>query len=226
MNWTLEKDWDEKLGDYLNSSNMQELKKTVSKEYQGAKAVHPDPEDIFKAFSITPFKKVKVVIVGQDPYHGKDQAEGLCFSVKKGMKVPPSLRNIYKELATDLGIQPPSHGSLVSWAKQGVLLLNATLTVRSGEPKSHFGYGWEDFTDEVIYKLCEDKEKKVFVLWGSSAKLKCEKVLSKIPHSHVVLTSAHPSPLSAYKFYGCKHFSKINEHLKKWNKTPIDWRIE
>ena len=187
---------------------MQNLKEFVAEDINRGSVVYPKPEDIFKAFSCTPFDRVKVVIMGQDPYHGEGQAEGLCFSVKRGVALPPSLKNIYKELDSDLGIAAPSHGSLESWAKQGVLLLNATLTVRAGQPKSHFGKGWEDFTDETIRKICERKDPVVFILWGNSAKQKCEKILESTEHHHAILTSAHPSPFSAHKFLGCKHFFK------------------
>jgi uracil-DNA glycosylase len=185
--------------------------------------VYPPFPEIFNAFCKTPFEAVKVVIIGQDPYHGPGQAHGLCFSVPKGIAIPPSLQNIFKEIQSDLGIKPPNHGSLIEWADQGVLLLNATLTVRAGEAKSHYGQGWETFTDRVVQLLCEREDPIVFMLRGKSAIEKLRHVEAK---RHLILTSVHPSPLSAYGgFFGCRHFSKANEFLQKVGKAPINWAI-
>lgn len=222
----LEKSWHNALSEELKKPYIVDLKNFVNSERQKEIPIYPPEELVFRAFKYTPYNDVKVVIVGQDPYHGPNQAEGLCFSVPKTTKTPPSLVNIYKELKADLGIPIANHGNLISWAKQGVLLLNATLTVERGRPKSHFGRGWEIFTDAVIKKLLERKDPVIFVLWGASAKLKCQNVLTAEDHKrHYVLTSAHPSPFSAHKFLGCRHFSKINEKLKEWGKTPINWDV-
>jgi len=221
----LENSWGVALQEELDKPYIVDLKKFLTKE-RDSQVIYPKEEDVFSAFSHTPFEKVKVVIVGQDPYHGMNQAHGLSFSVPKGEKIPPSLRNIYKELKEDLGIKPPEHGNLLSWAKQGVLLLNATLTVREGEPKSHYGMGWEIFTDHVLEVLCERNDPLIFVLWGASAQEKVSRIFSKkTGQPHLILTAAHPSPLSATKFLGCKHFSKINQQLTQWNKEPIKWDL-
>lgn len=222
---TLEKSWHEVLKEELNLPYVQELKKFLEEEKRSGAAVYPPEDFVFNAFRHTPFDKVKVVIVGQDPYHGKGQAHGLSFSVQPGVTIPPSLKNIYKELIEDVKITPPKTGCLTSWADQGVLLLNATLTVREGEPKSHYGKGWERFTDKVIEKLAERKDPLVFLLWGKSAQEKVERVLVHANPHHLVLTAAHPSPYSAMMFLGCKHFSKTNKQLIEWGKTPIDWQI-
>ncbi|MFN4122653.1 MAG: uracil-DNA glycosylase [Flavobacteriales bacterium] len=183
--------------------------------------VYPPGNQVFAAFEHTMPEDVKVVIVGQDPYHGPGQANGLCFSVAKGMKLPPSLQNIFKELCDDLGCSYPSHGDLSSWARQGVLLLNTTLTVRSSSPGSHFGKGWETFTDEVIVQLTSNYSGIVFLLWGKPAQ---KKEASIAEGRHFVLKAPHPSPFSAHTgFLGCKHFSKCNEHLVRQGKTPINW---
>lgn len=188
--------------------------------------VYPPKSDVFAAFEV-PFEDVKVVIVGQDPYHGEGQAHGLSFSVPMGVKQPPSLQNIFKELQDDLGISPPSHGNLHSWAKQGVLMLNAVLTVRARTPQSHAHQGWETFTDAVIEKLAERDDPVVFVLWGKFAQEKCRNALAKTTKAHCVLTAAHPSPFAARNgFFGCRHFSKINDYLKRQGKQPIDWKID
>ncbi|MCH9626052.1 MAG: Uracil-DNA glycosylase [Chlamydiales bacterium] len=188
--------------------------------------IYPPQDQIFNAFNHTAFDKVKVVMMGQDPYHGAHQAHGLSFSVPQGVPKPPSLKNIFKELQADLGITPPVEGSLLSWADQGVLLLNATLTVRAGAAKSHHGHGWEHFTDVVIKKLCLRTDPVIFVLWGKSAQEKCKHILAKTENRHFVLTAPHPSPLSAHTgFFGCRHFSKINELLTKQGKEPINWVI-
>jgi uracil-DNA glycosylase len=185
--------------------------------------IYPPKDLVFNAFKTTPFEKVRVLIIGQDPYHGPGQAHGLSFSVPMGIPQPPSLQNIFKEIQSDLGIQPPQHGSLLHWAEQGVMLLNATLTVRQGTPMSHHGQGWERFTDAVVDALIERKDPLVFVLWGKSAQKKCQ-ALSAAPHKHLVLTAPHPSPFSAYQgFFGCKHFSKINDFLAKNGLKGINW---
>jgi uracil-DNA glycosylase len=185
--------------------------------------IYPPGNRIFAAFDHTPFSKVKVVILGQDPYHGDGQAHGLCFSVPDGIPVPPSLVNIYKELNSDLGIQIPQSGNLEKWANQGVLLLNATLTVRANLAGSHQRRGWENFTDEVIRKLSAQQSGIVFILWGSYAHAKESMIDTS---RHFVLKAVHPSPLSVYRgFFGCRHFSKTNELLKSIGKTPIDWSL-
>jgi len=216
----LEWSWAERLGTELNLPYIKELEAFLSAE--AGKVVYPPMDEVFRAFDLTPFDDVKVVIVGQDPYHGAGQAHGLCFSVKRGVRVPPSLRNVYKELKADLGINPVDHGNLEAWARQGVLLLNATLTVEQGLPKSHYGRGWERFTDAVIEALVKRDEPVIFVLWGRSAREKCAAVRGT---HHVVFEAAHPSPFSATKFLGCKHFSKVNDTLKAWNKEQINWNL-
>ncbi|MCH9630043.1 MAG: Uracil-DNA glycosylase [Chlamydiia bacterium] len=226
MTMTLSKTWHEALSEELKKPYIQDIKDFLASEKAAGQKVFPPEEEIFNAFLQTPFEKVKVVIIGQDPYHGEGQAHGLCFSVKKGIKPPPSLKNIYKEIQSDLGITPPTHGCLESWAKQGVLMLNATLTVRSGQPKSHYGIGWERFTDAVVEALCEKEDPIVFLLWGRSAIDKARNILDRTTHNHVILSCAHPSPFSATKFLGCKHFSKSNEFLTGWKKDPINWKLE
>jgi len=200
----------------------------LEKERASGVPIFPPKELVFNAFYRTPFDKVKVVIVGQDPYHGPGQAHGLSFSVPKGVPPPPSLQNIFKELSTDIGMRTPSHGCLISWAEQGVMLLNATLTVRQGSPLSHHGRGWELFTDAVITKLGERLDPIIVVLWGGSARKKCAHIQSlSESRGHVILTAAHPSPLSARNgFFGCRHFSKINQLLQQQGKTAINWNLE
>lgn len=197
----------------------------LDKEKSENQTVYPPHEDILSAFNYTPFDKVKVVILGQDPYHGPNQAHGLAFSVNKGIRVPPSLVNIYKELSTDIeGFITPNHGYLSGWAEQGVMLLNNVLTVRKGEAHSHAGIGWETFTDNAIECLNEHKEGLVFLLWGSPAQKKGKNIDTK---KHYVLKSVHPSPLSSYRgFFGCKHFSKTNEILESQGKEKINWNIK
>lgn len=186
--------------------------------------IFPKGELIFEAFNRTPFDKVKVVILGQDPYHGAGQAHGLCFSVNKGVKLPPSLKNIYKELKSDLGIEPGTQGDLSSWADQGVFMLNSTLTVRESSPGSHQLQGWETFTDEVIKIISTHKKNVVFILWGKFAQSKAILIDSE---KHLILQAAHPSPFSAYNgFFGCKHFSKTNEYLVSRGMEPIQWEIK
>jgi len=194
----------------------------VSEEYR-THQVFPPGEDIFNAFHLTPLHAVKVVILGQDPYHGDGQAHGLCFSVNRGVEIPPSLVNIYKELRTDLGCQIPSHGDLTAWARQGVLLLNTVLTVRAHQAFSHRGHGWEEFTDAAIRALDAQDRPMVFMVWGKPAREK--KRLLTNP-GHLILEAAHPSPLSASKgFFGCRHFSQCNAYLQDHGITPIDWQI-
>lgn len=222
MGMKLEKSWHEKLQDEIQKPYIKELKKFVEIEQAEGKLVYPPEPLVFNAFLQTPYDKVKVVIMGQDPYHGAGQAHGLSFSVPCGIPQPPSLKNIFKELKSDLGIPTPTNGCLTAWAQQGVLLLNATLTVRAGEPKSHYGKGWEQFTDSVIDLLAKRKDPLVFLLWGKSARDKCSKIVRT---HHAVFESAHPSPYSVDQFFGCRHFSKANEFLKKNGKEPINWTI-
>ena len=186
--------------------------------------IYPPAEDLFSAFEMTPLSSVKVVIIGQDPYHEEGQAHGMCFSVRPGVKTPPSLVNIYQELNSDLGLRIPNNGYLEKWAKQGVLLLNTVLTVRAHEANSHRGIGWETFTDAAIKAVNDLDRPVVFLLWGSPAAKKCEHLNNP---KHLVLKAPHPSPLSAYRgFFGCRHFSKANDFLVKNGMTPIDWQIE
>ncbi len=195
----------------------------VKTEKSQGKTIYPPGSMIFNAFNQTPFDKVKVVILGQDPYHGPGQAHGLCFSVQLGVAPPPSLVNIYKELQADIGIPVPSHGNLTHWAEQGVFLLNASLTVRSGEPMSHAKIGWAPFTDAVIKTISDKKIHVVFLLWGKFAQ---EKSVLINQSKHLILRAAHPSPLSAHAgFLGCKHFSKTNEYLVKHGIDPVDWSL-
>ncbi len=200
-----------------------QLYKTVRQEYQTCK-VFPPPDEMFNAFHFTPLEEVRVVILGQDPYHGDGQANGLCFSVKPGIQIPPSLVNIYKELQEDCGCYIPDNGCLEKWARQGVLLLNTVLTVRAHQAFSHRGIGWEQFTDAVIRILDQQDRPMVFMLWGRPAREKARMLSNP---SHLVLEAAHPSPLSAYSgFFGCRHFSKANDYLTTAGQPPIDWQIE
>ncbi len=187
------------------------------------KIIYPPGQQIFNAFNSTPFDKVKVVILGQDPYHGDGEAMGLCFSVPKKIKVPPSLQNIYKELKADLGLEPPAHGDLSAWAAQGVLLLNASLTVERNQANSHKGIGWYTFTDTVIRLLSEHRNHLVFMLWGNFAKQKKELIDAS---RHLVLEAAHPSPLAGGAFFGCRHFSKANAYLVEYGIDPVEWKID
>lgn len=220
----IEPSWLNVVGNELKKRYMNELKSFLLDEKQKGFTFYPQNKDIFNAFNYTPFDKVKVVILGQDPYHGQGQAHGLSFSVQKGIIVPPSLKNIYKELATEfIDYKIPHHGDLTAWAEQGVLLLNATLTVRAQEPGSHQKRGWETFTDFVIAELSKQCEGLVFILWGKYAQQK-ESLIDT--NKHHVLKSAHPSPFSAYNgFFGSKPFSKTNEILEKQGLTPINWQI-
>lgn len=221
----MEASWLDQLQGEFEKPYMKELEAFLAQEIGSGGEVYPPFDLIFNAFCQTPFDQVKVVIMGQDPYHGPGQAHGLSFSVPKGVPAPPSLQNIFKEIKADLGIAPPNHGCLIGWAKQGVLLLNATLTVRANEAKSHFGKGWEIFTDRVIQLLCKRKDPLVFMLWGKSAYEKFQHINTDGSH-HLILTAPHPSPLSAHAgFLGCRHFSKANQFLSKVGKNPIDWSV-
>lgn len=215
--------WDAVLGEEFEKDYYQQLKKFLDYEYANH-TVYPLAKDIYNALRYTPYDEVKVVILGQDPYHEPGQAHGLAFSVNKGIKIPPSLLNIYKELQTDLGISPASHGCLSKWAKEGVLLLNTSLTVRAHQANSHANKGWEILTDAIITKLNQRQRPIVFILWGRNARNKVKLIDNP---QHLILQSAHPSPLSAYNgFFGSKPFSKTNDFLKKNGLTPIDWRLE
>jgi len=220
MDVKIEKSWKKLLREEFNKPYFEELANFVKKEYQ-TKKIFPPPKDIFKAFDLCPFDKVKVVILGQDPYHEPGQAHGLCFSVNKNVPMPPSLENIYKEIQSDIGKPMPAHGNLEHWAKQGVFLLNATLTVIAHMAGSHQEKGWETFTDEVIRLISEKKKHVVFMLWGAYAQNKAW-LIDKT--KHLILKAPHPSPLSANRgFFGCRHFSKANEYLKAHGLEPIDW---
>ena len=216
-------DWDDILSSEYDKEYFKEMTNFLTKEYQ-TKTIYPKESEIFKAFRLTPYKNVKVVILGQDPYHDVGQAEGLSFSVKEGIKRPPSLINIYKELFDDLGYNIVENGSLVKWANEGVLLLNAILTVEKDKAASHSKIGWETFTDEVIKKLNEKDTPVVFILWGSFARSKKKYITNK---RHYIIESAHPSPLSAFNgFFGSKPFSKTNNFLISQGLDPIDWNLE
>lgn len=215
-------DWDELLKDEFQKEYYLKLREFLKKEYS-TYTIYPNMYNIFNALKYTSLKDTRVVILGQDPYHGPNQAHGLCFSVQKGVEIPPSLKNIYKEIESDLNIKQASHGELTDWAKDGVLLLNTVLTVRQASPNSHKGKGWELFTDKIIEIINEQAEPCVFMLWGANAKAKQSLITNK---KHLVLSTVHPSPLSAYNgFFGCKHFSKANEFLIKNNRKPINWQI-
>jgi len=219
----LEKSWKELLSHELKMPYMEELRTFLLHEEKEGKSIYPPSENIFAAFNLTPFDQVKLVILGQDPYHGPDQAHGLCFSVKPGVKLPPSLVNIFKELKEDLGILPPGHGCLDAWARQGVLLLNNVLTVEDGKAGSHHLKGWEKLTDKIIDLLNEKKENLVFILWGSPAQKKAQKVDEK---KHFIIKSVHPSPLSSYRgFFGSKPFSQANNFLISKGLEPINWSL-
>ncbi|EJF00878.1 uracil-DNA glycosylase [Liquorilactobacillus mali] len=222
MKTLINNDWQEILGPEFEKDYYQNLHSFLKKEYANQE-IHPDMYHIFQAFEWTPFSKVKVCILGQDPYHGSHQAHGCSFSVLPGVKVPPSLQNIYKELESDLGIKPVNHGYLEKWAKQGVLLLNTVLTVRDGQAFSHQGKGWELLTDKAIQSLSERKQPVVFILWGKAAQDKIQLIDQK---KNVILTSAHPSPFSAHRgFFGSRPFSKTNTALIAMGEKPIDWQL-
>lgn len=213
-------DWDEVLDDEFEKPYYSKLREFLKKEYE-EEMIHPQMDDLWTAFKLTTFNEVKVVILGQDPYHGPGQAHGLSFSVKPGVKIPPSLRNMFKELATDIDCPLPEGGTLTGWAQQGVLMLNTVLTVRDGQAHSHRKQGWETFTDEVIRRLSERENPIVFVLWGRPAQEK--KKLIDVSR-HAIIESVHPSPLSASRgFIGSRPYSKTNQLLELWNETPIDW---
>ncbi len=215
--------WSSFLTEEFEKPYFKDLMQFVDKEYE-TKKIYPEKSNLFSVFEHTEFDDVKVVILGQDPYHGENQAHGLCFSVQKGVKIPPSLRNMFQELEKDLGIPYPSHGSLLNWANQGVFLLNTILSVEEGKPLSHQGKGWETFTDEVILKLNEKSTPVIFVLWGANARKKKKLITNP---SHKILEGAHPSPLSAYRgFFGSCPFSKMNAWLVEMNRKPIDWRVD
>lgn len=223
MTGKIDASWKEVLMNEFEKDYFKKLTEFVQNEYN-TKTIYPPQSEIFSAFDFTPFENVKVVILGQDPYHGEGQANGLSFSVADGIKLPPSLRNIYKELKDDVGIEISTSGNLESWAKQGVLLLNATLTVEATKAGSHQKKGWETFTDAVIQKLSDQKENLVFILWGAYAQKKGAKIDR---NKHFVIESAHPSPLGAYRgFWGSKPFSTTNQFLKSKNITEIDWQIQ
>jgi uracil-DNA glycosylase len=219
----IEPSWDVVLKEEFKAPYMQSLRSFLVKEKEENKFIYPKRANVFKAFQYTPLDKVKVVILGQDPYHGPNQAHGLCFSVLPGVAIPPSLQNIYKELEADLGIKPVNHGCLISWAKQGVLLLNSVLTVERSLANSHQGKGWEIFTDKVIKILNEQPRSLVFVLWGAYAQKKGLVIDDK---KHLVIKSVHPSPLSSHRgFFGSRPFSKINHFLEAHGEVPIDWKL-
>ena len=219
----LEPGWKSRVGDWFAREDMQQLALFLRQRRAAGAAVYPPGPRIFAALDATPFDAVKVVVLGQDPYHGPGQAHGLCFSVPPGVPVPPSLDNIYKELARDTGFVRPDHGCLLPWARQGVLLLNSVLTVEAGRPGSHQGRGWEGFTDHVVDVLNREREGLVFLLWGSYAQAK-GKVIDTTRHR--VLRAPHPSPLSAYRgFIGCGHFSAANHYLSRHGHRPMDWRL-
>lgn len=219
----LEPSWKSRVGDYLRRPEMQELSGFLRTQKQSGKKIYPPGPEIFAAFEHTPFDDVRVVVLGQDPYHGPGQAHGLCFSVRPGVPPPPSLENIFTELERDLKIARPDHGCLTPWAKRGVLLINSVLTVEHGRAASHQGKGWEGFTDAVIAALHRERENIVFLLWGSYAQRKGQIIDGR---KHCVLKSVHPSPLSAHRgFLGCGHFSAANAYLEKHGFSPIDWSL-
>lgn len=214
--------WDKVLKEMFDSKEYQAFFQKIDNEYQN-KIIYPKKENIYNALKLTPYENVKVVIVGQDPYHGENEAHGLSFSVPKGIKLPPSLKNIYKEISNDLNIVEPNCGDLTSWAKEGVLLLNSVLTVEKDKPASHAKIGWNKYTDYIIQKINEKEKPVVFILWGNFAKTKKELITNP---KHLIITSAHPSPFSARNgFFGSKPFSKTNEFLKENNIKPINWQL-
>lgn len=215
-------EWDEILREEFESDYYRRIRAILKKEYAEYE-IYPPKEDIFNALRYTSYSDVKAVLLGQDPYHGPGQAHGLCFSVRPGVEPPPSLKNIFRELETDMGLEPPTSGCLTPWAQEGVLLLNTTLTVRRGQANSHKNLGWTQFTDAVIRKLNDRAQPIVFLLWGGNARSKRELITNP---QHLVLETVHPSPLSAYNgFFGCRHFSQCNEFLMKNGVAPIDWTL-
>ncbi|QOW24721.1 uracil-DNA glycosylase [Lysobacter sp. H23M47] len=219
----LETSWRERVGEYLSREDMQALAAFLRERQDAGARIHPPPREMFAGFDATPFDDVRVVILGQDPYHGPDQAHGLSFSVRPGVAVPPSLRNIYKELERDLGLAMPAHGCLLPWAKRGVLLLNAVLSVEEASAGAHVGKGWEGFTDHVVATLDRERDGLVFLLWGAYAQKKGA-IIDR--QRHKILRAPHPSPLSAHRgFIGCGHFSAANEYLVRRGGAPIDWSL-
>ena len=219
----LHESWLSRLEDQFQQEYMQKLRNFLVTRKAHQAVIYPPGAQIFNAMNSTPFDQVRVVILGQDPYHGPGQAHGLCFSVQPGVRIPPSLANIYREIQSDLGITPPPHGYLQSWAEQGVLLLNAVLTVERGQAGSHQGKGWETFTDAIVQLLNDEREGLVFMLWGSYAQKKGAVIDRR---KHLVLKAPHPSPLSAHRgFLGCRHFSNANEYLQQHQQPPIDWSV-
>ena len=215
-------EWDTLLAGEFKKDYYLRLRSILANEYK-TQTIYPNMYDIFNALKYTSYSDVKAVILGQDPYHGPGQAHGLCSSVKKGVEPPPSLKNIFKEIKDELGIEPPNHGELTAWTKQGVLLLNTVLTVRAGQANSHKGLGWESFTDKVIELLNERNKPMVFLLWGANARQKTTLITNP---AHLILSCAHPSPLSAYNgFFGCGHFKRCNDFLISNGEDPIDWRL-
>ena len=220
----LDESWKAVLADEFEQDYMRQLRAFLLAEKQAGQTIFPPGPEIFAALDATPFDQTRVVIIGQDPYHGPNQAQGLCFSVRPGVAVPPSLQNIYKEMVSDLNVPMPSDGDLRSWAKQGVLLLNAVLTVRAGQANSHQGKGWETFTDKIIAALNEQRENLVFILWGSYAQKKGSMI---DPDRHFVIRSPHPSPLSAHRgFFGSRPFSRCNQYLRQTGQQEIHWAID
>ena len=219
----IEPSWKEALHEEFEKPYFQGIAAFLKKELAEGKTIYPPGQLLFNAFNCTPFDEVKVVILGQDPYHNPGEAMGLCFSVPKGVRVPPSLQNMYKELQTDLGITPPNHGDLTPWTKQGVFLLNAMLTVEKNKAGSHQNIGWQTFTDRVIQYLSEQRDGLVFLLWGNFARKKAALINKE---KHCILEAAHPSPLAQGAFFGCRHFSKANAYLEAQGKTPVDWRLD
>ncbi|HBN95408.1 MAG TPA: uracil-DNA glycosylase [Firmicutes bacterium] len=219
----LENDWDELLAPEFEKDYYKMLRRFLIQEYRTT-TVYPDMYHIFEALKRTSFAETRVVLLGQDPYHGKGQAHGLAFSVQRGVPKPPSLQNIFKELSRDLALEIPGHGCLESWADQGILLLNTTLTVRDGQAGSHRGRGWETFTDTVLARLNEKETPLVFLLWGRHAQSKEPLIINK---RHLVLKTVHPSPLSAHRgFFGCSHFSKVNEFFRELGQEPVNWQVQ
>lgn len=224
MNKIIKTSWKPILESEFEKNYFKEIEHFVANQAAQGKTIFPKEEDVFSIFNAVDFEDVKVIVLGQDPYHGDKQAHGLSFSVPVGTKIPPSLRNIYKELASDVGFSIPNHGNLQSWANQGIFLLNAVLTVNANEAASHKNAGWEHFTDAIISKLSQEREHLVFLLWGSFA-LKKSSLIDQ--SKHLILSTVHPSPLSAHRgFLGCKHFSATNSYLTQKEKVPINWQIE
>ena len=225
--YPLERNWCRKLEEEFSKSYMHQLADFLEEEQKQGRVIYPQKQQVFSAFFHTPLEKVRVIIMGQDPYHGENQAHGLSFSVPRGIEPPPSLQNIFRELQREEKIPLPTHGSLVSWAEQGVLLLNATLTVRAHQARSHYGKGWELFTDRVLQVIAKQRRRCIFLLWGKSAREKCRTLQERdISPEHLFLEAPHPSPLSAHVgFFGCGHFTRVNQTLSQWGEQPIDWSL-